>query len=197
MAKTLRKNEFDGKLNLEALTTKNWGVFEKLMGEKGGCGGCWCMSFRQSTAMQNENKFDGNKQLQKENVANKKHIGLIAFVEEEPIAWIALAPREDFVKIENARSLKRIDDKPVWSIPCFFIKKEFRRMGLSSKLIAGVIDYAKSKKIKTLEAYPAIPYDAKMPDAFLWIGVLSAFEKNGFKIVRQNGKSKAMVRLEI
>ena len=197
MAKTIRKNEFDDKITLEPLTTKNWSAFEKLMGDKGGCGGCWCMSFRLPTAIYNENKFEGNKQLQKENIAQKKHIGLIAFVEEEPIAWIALSPREELIKIENARSLKRIDDKPVWSIPCFFIKKEFRRMGLSSKLIAGVIDYAKTKKIKTVEAYPAIPYGTKMSDAFLWIGVLSSFEKNGFKVVRQNGKSKAMVRLEI
>ena len=44
--------------------------------------------------------------------------------ENEAIGWMALAPREDYIKIENARSLKRIDDKPVWSITCLFIKKK-------------------------------------------------------------------------
>jgi len=64
-------------------------------------------------------------------------------------------------------------------------------------MIKGVIDYAKKKKIKTLEAYPAIPYSDKVPAPFLWVGILSAFTKNGFEVIQQNGKSRAMVRLQM
>jgi GNAT superfamily N-acetyltransferase len=99
--------------------------------------------------------------------------------------------------LENARVFKRIDDKPVWSITCFFVKKEFRHKGLSQQLIKGAIDFAKRKKIKTLEAYPAIPYDKNVPHPFLWVGVLSSFLKNGFKIVQQHSKSRAMVRIDL
>lgn len=70
-------------------------------------------------------------------------------------------------------------------------------MGLSRQLIKGAVDFAKRKKIKTLEAYPAIPYDEKVPHAFLWVGVLSSFINNGFKIVKQQSKSRAMVRIEL
>ena len=70
-------------------------------------------------------------------------------------------------------------------------------MGLSQQLIKAAIDFAKKKKIKTLEAYPAIPYSEKVPHAFLWVGVLSSFIKSGFKIVRQNSKSRAMVRIDL
>jgi hypothetical protein len=70
-------------------------------------------------------------------------------------------------------------------------------VGLSSELIKGAVDLAKKKKIKTLEAYPAIPYDEKVPHPFLWVGVLSSFIKNGFSIVQQNSKSRAMVRIEL
>jgi hypothetical protein len=35
-------------------------------------------------------------------------------------------PREDFIKLENSRVHKRIDNNIVWSIPCFFIHKDFR-----------------------------------------------------------------------
>ena len=155
------------------------------------------MTFRLPTRIYNENKFDGNKKMMKKIVAEKRPVGLVATIKGEPIGWIALAPREDFLKIENARTLKRIDDKPVWSIPCFFVKKEFRRKGFSRLLVKGAIDYARKKKIKTLEAYPVTPYSDEMPDAFLWIGPLSAFTKNGFKIVQRNGKSKAIVRRDI
>jgi GNAT superfamily N-acetyltransferase len=164
------------------------------MGEKGGCGGCWCMLFRLSAKEFASNKYDGNRDMMRKIVSEAKPTGLIAIYQGKAVGWIALAPREDYIKIEKSRTLKRIDDKPVWSITCFFIKKEFRRMGLSQKMIEAVIEYAGKNKIKTLEAYPVIPYADKTPPPFLWIGVLSAFTRNGFVIVQRNGKSKTIVR---
>jgi len=184
-------------LKFRPLTLRDWNQFEELMGERGGCGGCWCMSPRLSSKEFSENKYVRNKRLMQGLVSAKKPVGLIAIYKNEPIGWVAFAPREDYIRIERSKALKRIDDKPVWSITCFFVKKEFRKMGLSQMLIKGAIDHAKKNKIKTLEAYPFIPYSDKVPAAFLWFGVLSAFTNNGFKIVQQNGKSRAMVRLDV
>jgi GNAT superfamily N-acetyltransferase len=187
----------DFNLSFKELAATNWKQYEELMGEKGGCGNCWCMYFRLPYKIFQENKPDGNKKLIKKLVNNDMPLGLIAFMNKKPFGWIALAPREDYIRIESSRVFKRIDDKPVWSITCFFIKKEYRRMGLSHQLIKGAVDFAKKKKIKILEAYPAIPYNEKVPHPFLWVGVLSSFIKNGFKIVKQSSKSRAMVRLEL
>ena len=185
------------KLDLEPLTSSNWKKFEALMGEKGGCGNCWCMYFRLPYKTFQENKPDGNKKMMKELVKNGLPQGLIALMNKEPVGWIAIAPREDYMRVENSRVFKRIDDKPVWSITCFFIKKEFRHQGLSQHLIRGAVEFAKRKKMKTLEAYPAIPYAEKVPHPFLWMGILSTFLNNGFKIVRQQSKSRAMVRIDL
>ncbi|HET9746350.1 MAG TPA: GNAT family N-acetyltransferase [Chitinophagaceae bacterium] len=185
------------KLKLEPLTASNWKAFETLMGEKGGCGNCWCMYFRLPYKTFQENKPDGNKKMMKQLVSKGLPQGLIASLNTEPVGWIALAPREDYMRVENSRVFRRIDDKPIWSITCFFIKKEFRRQGLSKELIKGAVDFAKKKKIKTLEAYPAIPYAEKVPHPFLWVGVLSSFINNGFRIVRQHSKSRAMVRIDL
>ena len=155
------------------------------------------MSFRITKKEFDENKYDGNKRLMKQLVREERPVGLIATFDGDPVGWVALSPREDFLKIENARTLKRIDNKPVWSIPCFFVRKEYRRMGISELLIQGAVDFARRKKITTLEAYPVVPYSEKMPDAFLWIGALSAFKKNGFNVVQRNGKSKVIVRRDI
>lgn len=187
----------EGKLKFKSLSAANWKQFETLMGEKGGCGNCWCMYFRLPYKAFQENKPDGNKKLIKQLVNKGLPQGLIASLDDQPVGWIAMAPREDYMRLENSRVFKRIDGKPVWSITCFFIKKEFRHMGLSQQLIKGAIDFAKKKKIKTLEAYPAIPYAQKVPHPFLWVGVLSSFIKNGFKIVQQHSKSRAMVRIDL
>ena len=193
----MQREQKNNKLKFESLASSNWKQFETLMGEKGGCGNCWCMYFRLPHKVFQENKPNGNKKLMKQLVNKGLPQGLIASMNSKPVGWIALAPREDYLKLENTRVFKPIDDKPVWSITCFFVKKEFRRMGLSQQLIKGAVDFAKKKKIKTLEAYPAIPYDEKVPHSFLWVGVLSSFIKNGFKIVRQSSKSRAMVQIDL
>ncbi len=194
----MKKNTSDtALLKFASLTPSRWKDFEKLMGEKGGCGNCWCMYFRLPYGEFQANKPDGNKKRMKELVHRGLPQGLIGYLDKEPAGWIALAPREDYRRLENSRSFKRIDDQPVWSITCFFIRREYRHRGLSSEMIRGAIEFARQKKIKILEAYPAIPYSEKMPHPFLWVGVLSAFIRNGFTIVRQQGKSRAMVRREV
>jgi GNAT superfamily N-acetyltransferase len=184
-------------LKLQPLTADNWRLFGDVMGEKGGCGGCWCMYFRMSSTEFRNDKYERHKGRMHAIVKAGQPTGLIATLNEEAVGWIAFAPREDYKRIENSRAFRRIDDKAVWSVTCFFIKKEFRNKGLSEQMIKGVIDYAKKKKIKTLEAYPAIPYSYKVPAPFLWVGILSAFTKNGFEVVQQNRKSRAMVRLTV
>jgi GNAT superfamily N-acetyltransferase len=155
------------------------------------------MYFRLPYKTFQENKPDGNKRMMRQLVNKSLPQGLIASINKQPVGWIAMAPREDYMKLENSRVFKRIDNKQVWSITCFFVKKEFRHRGLSQQLIKGAVAFAKKKRIKTLEAYPAIPYAEKVPHPFLWVGVLSSFIKNGFKIIRQHSKSRAMVRIDL
>ena len=61
-------------------------------------------------------------------------------------------------------------------------------------MLKGIIDYAKKKRIKVLEAYPTIPTQDKLPDAFAWIGLYKSFKRTGFKIVDRTSKHRPMVR---
>lgn len=182
-------------ISFEPLTTDNWNAFTRLFGEKGACGNCWCMYHRVSKSAFNEGKaHNGNRNAMRELVSLERPTGILAFYEGKAIGWCAFAPREDFLKLENSRVHKRIDDQPVWSIPCFFIDKQFRRMGISVALLKGVIDYAKTKGIKILEAYPAIPTQPSLPDSFVWVGLYKSFERAGFRVVDRTSKNRPMVR---
>jgi GNAT superfamily N-acetyltransferase len=97
--------------------------------------------------------------------------------------------------LENSRVHKRIDDKPVWSIPCLFIDKHFRRQGVSVELLKGVARYAKTQGISIIEAYPTIPTTDNIPDSFAWIGLYKSFKRAGFSIVDTTSKHRPMVRL--
>ncbi len=182
-------------LSFEQLSKSNWNKFVQLFGEKGACGNCWCMYFRLKKDEFIEGKTDdGNKAAMHELVWKNKPTGIIGLYEGQAIAWCAFAPREDFNKLANSRVHKRIDDQDVWSIPCFFIDKNFRRLGISVAMLKAVIKFAKTNKIKIIEAYPTIPTQEKLPDAFAWIGLYRSFERAGFKIVDRTSKNRPMVR---
>ena len=187
--------EFLEQLTFEPLTKDNWGKFLQLFGNKGACGNCWCMYYRLKKQDYQEGKQDdGNKNAMKEIVWDNRPAGILGFYDGQPIAWCAFAPREDFLKLEKSRVHKRIDDQPVWSIPCFFIDKAFRRHGVSVELLKGVINYARKEGIKIIEAYPTTPTQEKLPDSFVWIGLYKSFERAGFTIVDQTSKNRPMVR---
>ena len=189
------ENEFLNQLSFEPLSKKNWGKFVQLFGDKGACRNCWCMSFRLKKQDFDEGKHnEGNKDAMKALVWAGKPTGILGFYGEEPIAWCAFAPREDFLKLENSRVHKRIDDKPVWSVPCFFIARHFRRQGISVALLRAIIHYAEENHIETIEAYPTIPTKGMLPDAFAWIGLYKSFKRAGFKIVDRTSKNRPMVR---
>ena len=182
-------------LSFEPLTRKNWNQFVHLFGERGACGNCWCMYYRLNKADFHEGKANGGNNAAMKNIVwGGKPTGLLALYEGQAIAWCAFAPREDFIKLENSRVHKRIDDKSVWSIPCFFIDKHFRRQRVSVELLKGVARYAKENGIKIIEAYPTIPTQEKLPDSFAWIGLFKSFERAGFEIVDRTSKNRPMVR---
>ena len=188
-------SDFTNQLTYEPLTRKNWGQFVELFGNKGACGNCWCMYYRLPKSVFNEGKMEeGNKQAMKDIVWEDKPAGILGFYDGLPIAWCAFAPREDFIKLEKSRVHKPIDDKKVWSIPCFFIDKKFRRLGVSVELLKGVITYARENGIKIIEAYPTIPTQEKLPDSFAWIGLYKSFERAGFEIVDRTSINRPMVR---
>jgi GNAT superfamily N-acetyltransferase len=195
MKKLNKEKKISGCLTIEPLSRKNWEKFVQLFGSRGACGNCWCMYYRlKKQEFAKGKKNEGNREAMKKLVWDGRPTGLLGFRDGQAIAWCAFAPREDFMKLENSRVHKRIDDRPVWSIPCFFVAKDFREQGVSVELLKALIRYAKTNKIKIIEAYPVVPAREKLPDAFAWIGLYTSFARAGFKIVDRTSKNRPMVR---
>ena len=49
--------------------------------------------------------------------------GLLAFEGDEPVGWVAIAPRTVLTRIETSRATPRVDDEDVWVIPCVTVHK--------------------------------------------------------------------------
>ena len=116
MKKSNLDNEFLSQLTFEPLARANWAKFVQLFGNKEACGNCWCMYYRLPKADFAEGKAeDGNKEAMQNLVYDNKPTGILVFYEGQ-----------HFIKLERSRVHKRIDDLPVWSVPCFFNDKTFR-----------------------------------------------------------------------
>ena len=79
------------------------------------------------------------------------------------------------------------------SVSCFFIRKGYRRQGLSVKLLEAVKKHVRASGGKLIEGYPGAT-DA--PDTFSWTGRLPAFERAGFEEVARPG-ARAIVRINL
>lgn len=194
----MKDKAFLENLRFEKLSKSNWDQYVKLFGKNGAGAGCWCMYFRQSKSAHEEGKAEcQNQDRMKELVWAGKVTGLLGFYEDVPIAWCALSPREDFIRLQKSRVHKPIDRKSVWSIPCTYVAKDYRKVGVSVALLRGAIHFARENNIEILEAYPTIPTQDIIPDSFAWIGLYKSFEKAGFQIVDQTSKHRPMVRFYV
>ena len=185
------------KIITKELTPERWKDFELLFGDKGACGGCWCMSWRVAKGEKwDDIKGKKAKSKQKKLVKDNKSFGILSYINGETIGWVSYGPRKDYLKLDRAPSLKCDDAEKVWSIPCFFIKKEFRNKGVGSELLKAAIKGIKKRKGKIIEGYPSkLKKDQKLPDAFVWTGIPSIFKKAGFTIVGNKNGGKQRVRL--
>src|SRR5881409_2274338 len=118
-------------LQFHALTPARWRDLEKLFGDRGACGGCWCMWWRLKRSQFERQKGQENRRALKAIVDSGETPGLLGYTRGEPIAWRAIAPRELYPVLERSRILKRVDDEPVWSIVCLFVARPFRRQGVT------------------------------------------------------------------
>jgi GNAT superfamily N-acetyltransferase len=184
-------------MTFEPLAPARWKDFEMLFGAKGACGGCWCMWWRLKRSEWVRNKGEKNRRAMKRIVESNQVPGIIAYDRGEPVGWCSIAPRETFPVLERSRSLKPIDDRPVWSIACLFVRRDYRGRGVSIKLIHAASRYAKKQGGRLVEAYPEIARAGRMPDAFAWTGLLPAYLQAGFKECAAPSATRRIVRLPL
>jgi GNAT superfamily N-acetyltransferase len=184
-------------LQFHPLTTDKWMDFESLFGPRGACGGCWCMFWRLTRKEFERHKGEGNRKAMKAIVEAGKIPGILAFAQDRAVAWCSVAPREHFTALARSRILKPLDNLPVWSISCFFVEKNYRHKGLSTQMIKAAVDYVKKNGGSVVEAYPVESKKDKMPDAFAWTGLASAFIKAGFKECARRSETRPIMRFYI
>lgn len=184
-------------LEFHPLTPDRWPDLETLFGKRGACGGCWCMWWKLTRAEFTRQAGEGNRTAFKSIVDAGETPGILAYADGQPAGWCAFAPREAYPTLDRSRTLKRVDDEPVWSVTCFYVAKPFRRQGLTVRLLKAIIDYVRQRGGRVIEGYPVEPGQGRMPDVFAYTGLVSAFRNAGFTEVLRRSETRPIMRFLI
>jgi hypothetical protein len=95
---------------------------------------------------------------------------------------------------KNFTLTKRVDDAPVWSLSCFYVRKGYRRKGVTETLIGAALSAARCAKAPALEAYPL---DAELTPSASSTGYVSTFSRAGFKTVARRVPPRPIMRYEL
>lgn len=181
------------KLTIRPLTPDLWPALEDLFGENGPCSRCWCMYWRIGSAYRKRPREKNNAAF-REVVRRGPPPGLLAFDGDVAVGWCQLTPRDALPWLDRTWRLKRVDDVPVWSLSCFYVRKGYRKRGVTSALIAAALGAAKRAGASALEAYPL---DASLTPSTSHTGYASTFARAGFKIVARHVPPRPIMRYDL
>ena len=150
---------------------------------------CWCLSYRLTPAEQG--RATGRPERMRELLGGATAPGLLAYVDGEPAGWCGLGPRSQMSRLVRSRTIRPVDDLPVWSIVCFVVRAGYRRRGLARELLAGAVSYAAAHDAPAVEGYPIDPAGARVSTSLAYVGTTSMFEAAGFHRVRETSSHSA------
>ena len=181
------------KLTILPLTPDLWPALEDLFGKNGACNGCWCMHWRIGSAY--------HKRPRKLNRADFREVvmrgpppGLLALNRNIAVGWCQLTPRSGLPWLDRTWRLERVDDLPVWSLSCFYVRIGYRRQGVTSQLIMAALRAARRARAPALEAYPL---DAELTPSSSFTGYATTFARAGFRIVVRHVPPRPIMRYDL
>jgi GNAT superfamily N-acetyltransferase len=177
-----------------ALTADRWDDFERLFGPRGACGGCWCVFWKLSRKEFEAGKGEANRFRQWEIVMSNRIPGLLAYVDDLPVGWIAIEPRSEYSSLMRSHILAPLDDLPVWSVPCFYVDKRYRHQGLTVALLKAATTHVAKQGGKVVEGYPVEPKTGTLPAAFMYTGAVSAFRQARFVEAGRRSETRPIMR---
>jgi GNAT superfamily N-acetyltransferase len=177
---------------VEPVTSAQWPALEDLFGRSGASNGCWCMYWRIGPRYRDRPRADNREDLRRL-AASGRPPGLLAFDGDRAAGWCELAPRAELGWLAQARYLGPVDDLPVWSVPCFYVRSSHRGRGVMDALIEAALPAAASAGAPALEAYPV---DTTVPShtGNVFPGIAAVFARHGFQVVARRKPDRPVMR---
>ena len=175
------------RLVFHAVDQSRWGELEKLFDGRGGPKSCWCMVWRATPAEARQTDGKSRKAALATRITAGTPVGLLGYVDDEPVAWCSIAPRSTYRRLVDDGT----SDDGVWSLACFFVVRRLRGQGITQRIIAAAVEHAKLNGASVIEAYPVDPDSP----SYRFMGFVPAFERAGWSEVGRAGARRHVFRI--
>jgi len=127
--------------------------------------------------------------------------GLVGYLGDEPVGWVAVEPREHYPRIWARRQpWMRMDPdaEGIWSVTCFVVRTGHRKQGLMYELAAATVEYGRQVGARVLEGYPTEQPPGK---TVIWdeasVGLLQVFLEAGYTVHAEPTMRRRVVRYRL
>ncbi|HEX8997597.1 MAG TPA: GNAT family N-acetyltransferase [Ktedonobacterales bacterium] len=151
---------------------------------------CSCMRWRMTSAEYSRSTKETRIAALDALIVKGTPVGVLAYADGEPVGWVSVAPRETLGALERYRALARVDERPVWSVNCFFLDRRVRRQGVTLDLLRAAINYARSQGATLIEGYP-VATGARL---YTYMGSPETFRRAGFVDVTPPSRERLVMR---
>jgi GNAT superfamily N-acetyltransferase len=191
-----------------AITTANkasWADLQAIFGTADYPGKCYCQHFKArdwSSISDRERQNRLREQTHCDNPRARTTTGLVAYLDKEPVGWVAVEPRTAYPRLLRTRTAwsGRQEDKAddsVWAVTCFVTRKGYRKRGITYALAAATVDFAREHGARALEAYPmTTPPGKEITWGELHVGSRQVFADAGFTEVSHPSPRRVVMRID-
>lgn len=173
------------------VTRTTWPDFDRLFSAPGGPKHCWCMVWRRTPAELREHPSGRTrKPLIHGRVEAGQTIGILGYLDDDPVAWVSIAPRDTYRDLGGPEAMP---GEVVWSLACFYLKRALRNQGCGVQMLDAAVAFARKRGATVLEAYPVDPGSP----SFRFMGFVPAFRRLGFTEVAMAGTRRHVMRLSL
>jgi GNAT superfamily N-acetyltransferase len=165
----------------------DWSAIEAILGGDGEKG-CWCQAWRGVYTTGETRRGALTRQLATE---DDPPPGFLAWLDGEAVGWAGVGLRTRLPRLARSRTIPSIDDAPAWCIGCFKIRPGYRRRGVATALLEGVVAAARAAGAPCVEAWPIDPGGRRVDTSFAFVGLASMFDRVGFRRVMDTGAHSA------
>jgi GNAT superfamily N-acetyltransferase len=169
-------------LEIVPATDERWSDVVELLGESGEPG-CWCQAWRGLDAKALSGGKSRPELLRQQMRSGPPPPGYLAYQDGVPVGWVGVGVRTETPRLARSRTIPAVDDLPVWSIGCFRIRPGYRRRGIATALLEGVVEAARRAGAPGVEAYPIDPEGGRVEVGAGFVGIASMFDAAGFRRV--------------
>jgi len=186
-------------IEIRPVTLERWDDMVALFETSPVTSSCWCMSPRVRAS--EFSRFGAaarqrNREMMHGLVAAGTTPGLLAYIDGRPVGWISAGPREEFARLRRSRKTgPPADDRPVWSIVCFYTERAYRRQGITRALIQAAVQHAADHGAGAVEAQPVARWGETMLSGHAYGGTASTFRELGFYEVGVSGRARGEARV--